>query len=94
MTLSFSDKEEDIGEEGEDKDVETAQEKRLRLAKQYLAQLESEGKCLCSLSLGISRGMNRGTQICWSVLFSDQICQSAPIFVQIQICTIWKLWVV
>ncbi|XP_078370108.1 U3 small nucleolar RNA-interacting protein 2-like isoform X2 [Oculina patagonica] len=37
-----SDKEEDIIEEGEDKDDETAQEKRLRLAKQYLAQLESE----------------------------------------------------
>lgn len=41
-------------EEGEERDIETAQEKRLRLAKQYLAQLESEGKseetvgtCMC-----------------------------------------------
>ena len=42
--ISFSDKEEGIAEEGEESDVETAQEKRLRLAKQYLAQLESEGK--------------------------------------------------
>lgn len=42
----FSDKEDDIIDEDEDKDVETAQEKRLRLAKQYLAELESEGKCL------------------------------------------------
>ena len=41
----FSDKEDDIIDEGEEKDVETAQEKRLRLAKQYLAELESEGKC-------------------------------------------------
>jgi len=44
-------------EEGEERDVETAQEKRLRLAKQYLAQLESEGKseetvgtCMCWLT--------------------------------------------
>lgn len=42
--IPFSDKEEDIVEEGEERDAETAQEKRLRLAKQYLAQLESEGK--------------------------------------------------
>jgi len=52
--ISFSDREEDMVEEGEERDVETAQEKRLRLAKQYLAQLESEGKseetvgtCMC-----------------------------------------------
>lgn len=44
--ISFSDKEEGIAEEGEESDVETAQEKRLRLAKQYLAQLESEGNSL------------------------------------------------
>lgn len=37
-----SDKEEDVYEEEVENDVETAQEKRLRLAKQYLAQLESE----------------------------------------------------
>ena len=39
----ISDKEEVIDEQEEDKDAETAQEKRLRLAKQYLAQLENEG---------------------------------------------------
>ncbi|XP_066017060.1 U3 small nucleolar RNA-interacting protein 2-like isoform X1 [Pocillopora verrucosa] len=37
-----SDKEEDIPGEEESSDHETAQEKRLRLAKQYLAQLEKE----------------------------------------------------
>lgn len=41
--FSCSDREEDLDEEGVEADVETAQEKRLRLAKQYLAQLESEG---------------------------------------------------
>ena len=48
LTVDFSffccsDKEEDLDGEGVEADVETAQEKRLRLAKQYLAQLESEG---------------------------------------------------
>ena len=38
-----SDKEDDLDEQGLDADAETAQEKRLRLAKQYLAQLENEG---------------------------------------------------
>lgn len=38
-----SDKEDDVHEEEDEIDVETAQEKRLRLAKYYLAQLESEG---------------------------------------------------
>lgn len=42
--ISCSDKEETFDEQGEDEDFETAQDKRLRLAKQYLAQLESEGK--------------------------------------------------
>ena len=31
-------------DESEESDVETAQEKRLRLAKEYLTQLENEGK--------------------------------------------------
>ena len=39
----FSDQDKDSDALGEEKDVETAQEKRLRLAKQYLAQLEDEG---------------------------------------------------
>ena len=47
FNLSFSDKEEDIPGEEESSDHETAQEKRLRLAKQYLAQLEKEGDCSC-----------------------------------------------
>ena len=43
VIFSFSDKEEDLDEQDVGGDVETAQEKRLRLAKQYLAQLEKEG---------------------------------------------------
>ena len=39
--FSFSDENEQTDEQVVD--VETAQEKRLRLAKQYLAQLENEG---------------------------------------------------
>ena len=38
-----SEKEEDSHEQEVENNFETAQEKRLRLAKQYLAHLESEG---------------------------------------------------